>query len=143
MKLLLLLLISFSFIATKSQSVQRTTLDSLLFLSKTKKEKRLLYKSFDNSIKEKIIGKWSCHNIIMEYKSNGSLIYFYGDTLKRMFTWHIKEGKLITEENQPLGDSGFYYIYRKTFIIISMSQTRLEYVFLKPEDSIIATKVVN
>lgn len=143
MKIILLLLTSLSFIATKSQSVQRTTLDSMILLSKTKKEKRLLYKTFDNLIKEKIIGKWSCHNIIMEYKSNGRLLYFYGDTLKRILAWHIKDGKLITEESQPLGNSGFNYINMKTFIIISMSLTRLEYVFLKPEDSIVATRVAN
>lgn len=100
----------------KSQTIHKSSIDSLIRKAKNKKEKKVIRDSFDTQIKENLIGSWTTINSILHFKENNSIRIENKDSTSFERKYFVKDGMVtIVEESEPWAKvnfkiKSFYYV---------------------------------
>ncbi len=86
----------------KSQTIHKSSIDSLIRKAKNNKEKKVIRDSFDTQIKENLIGSWTTINCILHFKENNSIRIENKDSTSFERKYFVKDGMVtLVEESKP------------------------------------------
>lgn len=81
--------------------------DSIYTYTRDKKSKKLNGRSRDKIISMNLPGKWDWHGGVWQFEPNGTMKFFYLDTIRTWGTWKVKYGIFYTETTWPVKQSAW------------------------------------